>query len=549
MKQSEALEILKMGHNAFITGAAGSGKTHLLNEYIRYLRENGVVVGITASTGIAATHMGGMTIHAWSGLGIRDSLTQYDLENLEEKSYLWKRFEQVQVLIIDEISMLHHFRLDLIDQLARFFKRNQKPFGGMQVILCGDFFQLPPVSRFGEPESKFAYHAKVWNELDLKICYLEEQHRQNDAEYLEILNAIRTQTVTEELTKKLHTRHGKKFDEIVEATKLYTHNQDVDNENMRELEKLPGEMFEYRMESKGKENIAETLKKGCLAPEMLRIKQGARVMFVKNNHEDRYANGTIGVVEFCDDFGITVTLNDGRTITVKPASWKVEEDGKTKAEIIQYPLRLAWAITVHKSQGMSLDCAEVDLAQAFEKGMGYVALSRIRSLEGLALKGINAQALVINEEVFEFDKELRAKSAQDAEDLRATKPNEVIEQQQNFLQKVGGATTKKKVKKGDSIEETKKLFLEGRSVSEIARERELKEATIIDHLEKLKQEDQNLDFSSLEQGFSKTRLKEIIAALKQGGMEGGVYRLTPAKIILGEGYSFEEIRLARLLLK
>ena len=547
MKQSEALDILKMGRNAFVTGAAGSGKTHLLNEYIRYCRENGISIGITASTGIAATHMGGMTIHAWSGLGIRDSLTAYDLEMMEEKSYLWKRFEDVKVLIIDEVSMLHHFRLDLIDQITKFFKRNDKPFGGMQVILCGDFFQLPPVSRMSEAPSQFAYHAKVWNELDLRICYLEEQHRQNDSEYLEILNAIRANTISPTIINRLKSRHNQTLDVKLEATKLYTHNIDVDAENMRELDKLVGEVFEYKMESRGKENIAETMKKGCLAPDMLRLKKGARVMMVKNNHEEKYANGTLGVVESCDDFGITVTLNDGRTIPVKAASWKIEEDGKTKAEIIQYPLRLAWAITVHKSQGMSLDCAEVDLSQAFEKGMGYVALSRIRSLQGLSLKGINAHALAVNEEVFEFDKRLREASQGDVKDLGATPKSEIEKIQKDFIERVGG-TKNKKVKKVETTEETKRLLLEGKTLSVIARERELKEGTIIDHLEKLLTEDPNLNLTSIKESIPKKRLDAIITALKKGGKEGGVYRLTPAKIILGTDYSFEDIRLARLFM-
>lgn len=547
MRQSEALDILKMGHNAFITGAAGSGKTHLLNEYIRYLRENGVTVGITASTGIAATHMGGTTIHAWSGLGIRDSLTAYDLESMEEKSYLWKRFEDVKVLIIDEVSMLHHFRLDLIDQITKFFKRSDKPFGGMQVILCGDFFQLPPVSRMGEQPSRFAYHANSWKELNLKICYLEEQHRQKDGEYLEILNAIRENTVSPLIMERLKSRHNKTLDTKREATKLYTHNADVDAENMRELDKLPGELVEYQMDTRGKENIAETLKKGCLAPEMLRVKKGARVMLVKNNHEEKYANGTLGVVEDCDGYGITVTLNDGRTIAVKPANWKIEEDGKTKAEIIQYPLRLAWAITVHKSQGMSLDCAEVDLSQSFEKGMGYVALSRIRSLEGLSLKGINEQALAVNEEVFEFDKLLRAKSTDDARELKEEPRSHIEEIQKTFLSKIA-PTKPAKTKKVETTEETKRLLLEGKPLSAIARERELKEATIIDHLEKLVAEDPKIDLTSIREGIPKKRLTEMMSALKKGGKESGVYRLTPAKIILGSDYSFEEIRIARLFL-
>ena len=177
MTQKDALDILKMGYNCYITGAAGSGKTHLLNEYIKFLKNKGVEAGITASTGIAATHMGGTTIHSWSGLGIRDNLTEYDLEDLESKKYLYDRFKNTDVLIIDEVSMLHHFRLDLIERIARHLKRNQLPFGGMQVILCGDFFQLPPVSRVGERESLFSYKSETWKKLNLKICYLEEQHR------------------------------------------------------------------------------------------------------------------------------------------------------------------------------------------------------------------------------------------------------------------------------------------------------------------------------------------------------------------------------------
>src|SRR3989344_7877410 len=149
MTQKDALEILKIGCNCFITGAAGSGKTHLLNDYIKFLKQNGVEVGVTASTGIAATHMGGMTIHSWTGLGIKDNLTEYDLEELETKKYLQDRLKNTSVLIIDEISMLDHRRLDLVERIARHLKKNQMPFGGMQIILCGDFFQLPPIQKIG----------------------------------------------------------------------------------------------------------------------------------------------------------------------------------------------------------------------------------------------------------------------------------------------------------------------------------------------------------------------------------------------------------------
>jgi DNA replication protein DnaC len=150
MTQNEALDILKMGKHVFLTGAPGAGKTHTLRAYISYLKEKHIPVAVTASTGIAATHLGGTTIHAWSGLGIKDTLSAQDIDEMEERKYLWERYEKTKVLIIDEISMLHHFRFDLLDKLVRSFKRKDIPFGGMQVVLCGDFFQLPPISRAGE---------------------------------------------------------------------------------------------------------------------------------------------------------------------------------------------------------------------------------------------------------------------------------------------------------------------------------------------------------------------------------------------------------------
>jgi hypothetical protein len=548
MTQKEALDILKMGHNAFVTGAAGSGKTHLLNEYIGYLKKQGVGVGITASTGIAATHMGGTTIHAWSGLGIRDKLTDRDIDELEERSYLWNRYKDTSVLIIDEISMLHDFRLDLVDKLARSFKRNDKPFGGMQVILCGDFFQLPPVSRGGEAPARFAYHSKAWRDLNLKICYLEESHRQNDDSFLSLLNSVRDGLIDEGVYEQLKTRFNGEINEEGIATKLYTHNRDVDAENMKELEKLAGDLYSYPMSSRGGDNLAATLKKGCLAPETLHLKEGARVMFVKNHFDGGYANGTLGVVEECSDFEIKVKTLAGKIIEVVPASWSIEENGKVKAEITQYPLRLAWAITVHKSQGMSLDCAEVDLSQSFERGMGYVALSRIRSLKGLSLKGMNQYALMVSEEVLEMDKEFRKISKSDANNLAKMSASEINKKQESFISRVGGLVKTKKEKKPETTSETARLLAQGMDIAEIAKERGIKEGTVLDHLEKLKKSDKNISFNHLKKSIPSARLKKIITALRKGGMEDGVYRLTPAKVILGNEYSFEEIRLARLLM-
>lgn len=549
MTQKEALDVLKMGHNAFITGPAGSGKTHLLNEYIKYLKDNDVDVGITAATGIAASHMGGQTIHAWSGLGVRDSLSPYDLESLEERSYLWKRFERARVLIIDEISMLHHFRLDLVEQVLRSFKRNNLPFGGIQVIFCGDFFQLPPVSRMGEREALFAYHSESWKKLSPKICYLEEQYRQNDDTFLDILNSIRRNDVSAEIISRLTSRFGKKPEGGEEPTKIYTHNANVDEENEKELAKLPGKVSEYDMTSAGQEFLADILKKSCLSPAKLRLKKNARVMFTKNNFEEGYVNGTQGIITACDSSDIMVKTLSGKTIRVLPATWVVEEDGKIKAQITQYPLRLAWAITVHKSQGMSLDSAQIDLSRAFENGMGYVALSRVRSLPGLFLEGLNDAALKVDDEVLEYDGRFNDESLQHKEELAEMHPNVIKDKQAEFLSRISPQKKKDKKKKLSTVDITKKMLEEGKALIEISAERDLSSGTILDHCEKIKMTDPEFDFSKLVNIISPARQKKIRDAIVRGGKEGGKYLLSPAKNKLGAGFTFEDIRMVRLLLK
>jgi hypothetical protein len=545
MKQQEALDILKLGNNTFITGMAGSGKTHLLNQYIDYLQQHKVGVAITASTGIAATHLGGQTIHSWSGLGIKDSLNKHDIEVLSEKSYLRKRYANTDVLIIDEISMLHHFRLDLVDKIAREMKGVDMPFGGMQVILCGDFFQLPPVSRGEEPESRFAYDSLVWEDLNLKVCYLEEQYRQDDQNYLSILNSIRDNAVTDEIFATLQSKISTIINDENGGTKLYTHNINVDAENERELGKLSGDTIEYQMEWRGKDNLVTALVKGCLAPEKLRLKPNAKVMFVKNNFDEHYANGTIATVVQCDEDTIVVKDKNGRIINVNPASWEISENGKVLSEITQYPLRLAWAITVHKSQGMSLERAEIDLSKSFEKGMGYVALSRLKSLEGLTLRGINQMAMMVNELVLEKDEEFRNQSFLSVQNMKRLSEKDMRGMQQQFIKSISGQNSTSK--KPDTFAETKRLLDENKSLKEIASERNLKVGTIIEHLEKLKENNPKLNLINIAKEIEPNRLAKIASALQKSDKGKGEFHLAPAKAILGNSYSYDEIRLVRLL--
>ena len=411
MIKTEVLDILKTGHNVFLTGSAGVGKTFLLNKFINYLKKKKIAVGITASTGIAATHLDGRTIHSWIGMGIAENMNDTEIKKLTKKEDLKKRIRETRVLIIDEISMLDADRLDLVDRICRAIKNPFLSFGGLKVVLCGDFFQLPPVNKEKNPQ--FAYKASVWQNCGIKVCYLEGTFRQEDKKFINVLNQIRENKAGQEVLRTLQQRLYQPINNVQKPTKLYTHNIDVDAINDYELARLPGDEVPYYMTEYGPKDLVDSLKKSCLAPKELKLRIDALVMFIKNNFDAGYVNGTLGkVIGFNEDKYPIIKTRTGKKIILTPSSWKIEEDDRVIARISQIPLRLAWAITVHKSQGMSLDAAEIDLSKSFECGMGYVALSRVRTLSGIRLMGINEMALKVNEEVVEKDKEFKSLSKQ-----------------------------------------------------------------------------------------------------------------------------------------
>ena len=443
MKQEQALQILKTGANVFLTGEPGSGKTHTINTYISWLRERGIEPAITASTGIAATHVGGMTIHAWSGLGIKRDLSDWDLEALLEREPLVRRVRLAHVLIIDEVSMLDARTLTMVDRAVRTLRGlpagkagNELPFGGLQIIFVGDFFQLPPVSK-GEP-SKFAFESPAWEEANPLYCYLSEQHRQEDGVFLELLASLRAGTLTDSHKDALRSR-AEYPEEGDLSTRLYPHNADVDRINEEALSKIEGEAKIFEMRSEGGKALVESLKRGCLSPQTLTLKDGASVMFTRNNFEHGYVNGTLGTVTGFSEGGFPlVRTREGATIEASPEEWRIDDGARTLAKIVQIPLRLAWAITVHKSQGMSLDSAVMDLSAAFEYGQGYVALSRVRSLAGLYLSGFNERALAVHPQILKQDGQFRGASAAARDAFAAMAPNELAGLHKQFVQKSGG---------------------------------------------------------------------------------------------------------------
>ena len=420
MDQELALAILLSGRSALLTGAAGTGKTYLLNTFIAQARKRGKKVSVTATTGLAATHLGGNTIHSWSGIGVSDHLPNNFFERLSKTRR--DVISKTDVLIIDEISMLHDFRLDMIDKVLRTVRENDQPFGGIQLVMSGDFFQLPPVNRPNEQGGGFVVYSDAWQELQPAVLYLERQYRQNDEQLLEILTALRTGDVRRRHVEALLAR-TKIEPPDGDITELHTVNVDVDDINIQKLAELPGEERSYQQTTTGSKIYVENLQRSVLAPENLVIKLGALVMAVKNSPQKLYANGSIGtVVDFepLTEYPV-VEFRDGRRVTMVPDVWELRDGERKRASISQVPLRLAWAITVHKSQGMTLDAAKIDLRKAFVEGMGYVALSRVRDLDNLYLYGINRRALEVSPDALAIDEVLRQVSRGSVERYRGDK--------------------------------------------------------------------------------------------------------------------------------
>ncbi len=571
MKQETALKLLKAGENVFLTGSAGAGKTYTLNQYINYLKARKVTVAITASTGIAATHMNGMTIHTWAGIGIKDAISEDELKRLKERKYLKEHLENAQVLIIDEISMLHAKQLNLVNKVLKFFKESDEAFGGIQVIVAGDFFQLPPVGRNDERNrDKFCFMSEAWVEAKFRVCYLTEQHRQGNDYLNDILNAIRSQSISQEHKQALINTRDQDIGDTF--TRLYTHNMDVDTINFKHLNEIENDGRQFDAQCDGNDKLIDTLKSSVRAPENLTLKKNAKVMFVKNNFDMGYINGSLGEVigfEEDDEYGCLpkVKLTDGTTLLVEPETWSVDNDaGKTIASFSQIPLRLAWAITIHKSQGMTLEAAEINLSHTFENGQGYVALSRLKSLDGLRLLGFNEQALELDSLAIKADRRF-----QELSDEAETHYQEIdlTPQHKAFIRHCGGTLNEVEIERNEkkiaktggktnyaaaTLDETKALFVDGYEIQDIAVERGLTPATIINHLGRLHKE-QGLDISVASPGEEVVeQVRKIYKRLMKRKdsnhfNDDGSIKLRPIVDLTSPKLGYDQVRLALLFVK
>jgi len=572
MKQETALNILKSGENVFITGSAGTGKTYLLNQFITYLKERKIYPTIVASTGIAASHLQGQTLHSFFALGIRDSVDEYYIDSLLDKKYLVDRFKKLDILIIDEVSMISPEIFSSMDSILQAFKASKMPFGGVQVIISGDFFQLPPVSR--EPkEKRFAWQSPSWKDLDLKTCYLNEKYRQDDDVLIQILDEIRSGVVSDATHEIFKQRFNKDLGEGSTPTKLYTHNIDIDKINAQELDKLPGETVCFNHTAKGTQGNIEKIFKASLVLENLELKKDAVVIFIKNDPEKGYLNGTTGIVtgfSKSDSMPI-VQMSSGASVTLERDEWSLENSsGKKTATVTQVPLRLAWAMTIHKSQGMTLDAAEIDLSKAFEVGQGYVALSRLKNIEGLKLLGINDIALRVDPLILKIDDRIQDASKRASDEISTISKDELKSTFESYIKSLGGLSNQsqieaqsKKLKEGNTSyndmlanhEVTKGLIQYSDTIEELAEKRGVTQSTIMKHLAILVEHDKDLNLDKFKPGAEiYERISHSVQKLKKENdpealSATGTLKMKPIFMDLNEEVSYDLIRASMLFIK
>lgn len=426
------------GRSVFLTGKAGTGKTTFLKYITRTTSKRFVVL---APTGVAAVNAGGSTIHSFFLLplcpylpDVKELVTEYQMPG----SYRGLRKDRIKIirtldlLIIDEVSMVRADLMDAVDMTLRRIRRNDRPFGGVQLLMIGDVQQLSPVVKDSERQyisqvypSPYFFHSKALRELQYVTIEFEKVYRQKDREFLDMLNAVRENRVTRDILQRLNSRavipgadEESGDASAPEPIRLTTHNRQADAVNDRKLASLPGEAFMCEAEIEG-----EFPENSYPADAVLTLKKNAQVMFLKNDPEGRFYNGKIGRVKsIAGAASVIVEDGDGTEINVGPVQWENtryaldETSGEIRPEVIgtfrQLPLRIAWAITIHKSQGLTFDKVRIDAGSAFAFGQVYVALSRCRTLEGITLESpLRASVIYSDSDVSDFNRAIPSAEA------------------------------------------------------------------------------------------------------------------------------------------
>ncbi len=408
-EQQLALDLMRSGENVFLTGGAGSGKSYVVRELTKELDPKNMP--ILASTGAAAVLLGGRTFHSFFGLGIMEGGPDATYLRVSKDNKTLKRIAQVEGIIIDEISMISGEAFTIAEALAQKARGSTLPWGGLRLICVGDFGQLPPVMRnfTNQPNQKkdWCFLTEAWKRTDPQVCILKHNQRVVDNEFLNILSEIRYGQVNPAVVEFLND-HTKVHDEDHSGTRLFPRREQSENYNQKKLSEISEKEIEFDSIYFGDEKYVTAMKKSSPVPEKLKLKIGCRVLFLKNDMQKRWVNGTRGTLVDYDKESLTVRKDHGREVKVERMTFSMTDaDGNPKASVIQYPLTLAYATTIHKSQGATLDELWCDLSSLWEPGQAYVALSRLRTPQGLHIVRWNPRSIIVDRDVIRFYQDIK----------------------------------------------------------------------------------------------------------------------------------------------
>lgn len=385
-EQKRFIDDVLAGENVLAIGPAGSGKSTLLN----FLRGTlGSKLSVCASTGIAAMNVHGSTLHSFAGLGLGVDSAQSIAEEVcsNPRSRAYRNITRCSILAIDEISMVSAELFDKIEHVFRIARERDVPFGGVQLVLFGDFLQLPPISK-GPEQALFAFESEAWKKAGIRTHLFTQVFRQADQPFADALGRLRVGDLHHPSIALIGARNNIPLPEDgIRPVVIHTHNADVDRLNILELEKIPGPEFSFSAVDTGGRDEIDRLNRDCLAPQTLRLKKDAQVMLLTNlDVADGLVNGSLGIVVGLEADEISVRFGTDTVVSMARHSWKIKNNQQVIAERSQYPLRLAYALSCHKTQGMTLDRIECHLEKVFEYGQAYVAVSRVKTIDGLFLR-------------------------------------------------------------------------------------------------------------------------------------------------------------------
>lgn len=405
------LTLLKNGENVFLTGFAGTGKSYILNKLKEYFKKK---LTITSTTGIAAVNVKGQTLHSWAGVGLCRNTVYNTVEKIKKRPTQYRQIMNCKILAVDEISMLNIEAFEYINEVLREVRECNDPFGGIQVFFIGDFFQLPPVEKEGEIRH-YCFDSPVWDKLGLKNVVLKKNYRQNEENFITALAHMRENCLEVEDIELLKTRCVENED--ADILHIFSTNEEANRYNFAKFNMIdePVKLFYaedgvYRGSklvtegfTESENYILEIFSKNCRAEKEIALKLGARVMLLVNMDFNKgLINGACGVIQGFNQDTISIKFDNGIVSNIPKHKFEYYYNERVVAERMQYPLKLAYGITIHKSQGMTLDRLVVDCARIFERGQSYVAMSRVKTLEGLYLKNFEPEKVLVDNHVAEF---------------------------------------------------------------------------------------------------------------------------------------------------